>query len=218
MPNPNSPSEPAERGTPPSDRRITARRGRAGSLERLLEGAQSTFAERGYRAASIQEICARSRVGIGTFYAHFTNKRQLLQRLCVERALLPTTSLTPAMLSDHGQLVASLRRVNDDPGAAGLQRAWYEAVLEEPEIARFHGRWRASTLAVLATTVAEAQQQAPSLGPRRDPSVVAWMIATLSREMAIHDRGGAPDVDALARLIAVLVFGRVHIEEVAGSA
>jgi AcrR family transcriptional regulator len=218
MPNPNSPSEPADRGTRPSDRRVTARRGGAGSLERLLEGAQSTFAEHGYRAASIQEICARSRVGIGTFYAHFTNKRQLLQRVCVERALLPTTSLTPAMLSDHGQLVASLRRVNDDRGAAGLLRAWYEAVLEEPEIARFHGRWRASTLEVLATTVAEAQQQAPSPGPRRDPSVVAWTIATLSREMAIHDRGGAPDMDALARLIAELVFGRVHSDEVAGSA
>jgi AcrR family transcriptional regulator len=148
---------------PGTVRWVTARRDGARSLERLLDGAQSTFAERGYRAASIHKICAGSRVGIGTFYAHVADRRQLLQRVCVERALPLTTSVTPAILSDHRQLVAFLRRVNDDPGAAGLLRAWYEAVLEEPEIARFHGRWRASTPE--ATTVAEAQH---------------------SREMAIH--------------------------------
>jgi AcrR family transcriptional regulator len=179
------------------------------TLERLLDGAQATFAERGYGASSISEICARSNVGIGTFYAHFEHKRELLQRVCVERSVLLTTSMTPAILRDHGQLVALLRRVNDEPISAGLLRAWYEAVLEEPEIARFHAEWRASTLKVLAATVAQAQQESPSAGPRIEPALVAWTMATLSREMAIHDRKGAPDMDTLARLIEQLVFDRV---------
>jgi AcrR family transcriptional regulator len=202
MPNLSSPSV---RGL---DRRTTNRRGTAASLDRLLDGAQATFAERGYRAANIHEICARSNVGIGTFYAHFDHKRELLQRVCVERSVLLTTSMTPAILRDHGLLVAFLRCANDDPVAAGTLRAWYEAVLEEPAIARFHAEWRGSTLKVLAATIAEAQRQSPSDGPRLDPSVVAWTMATLSREMAIHDRNGAPDMDALARLFEELVFGR----------
>jgi len=92
------------------------------------------------------------------------------------------------------------------PGA-GLLRAWYEAVLEEPQIARFHAEWRASTLAVITATVAAAHKASPSKLPRRDPVVVAWTIATLSREMAIHDHRGAPDIDTLARLFEDLVFG-----------
>jgi AcrR family transcriptional regulator len=202
MPNLNSPSV---RGP---DRRTTNRRGAPASLDRLLDGAQATFAERGYRAANIHEICARSNVGIGTFYAHFDHKRELLQRVCVERSVLLTTNMTPAILRDHGQLVAFLRRANDDPVAAGTLRAWYEAVLEEPDIARFHAEWRGATLKVLAATIAEAQQQVPSDGPRLAPAIIAWTMATLSREMAIHDRNGAPDMDALARLFEELVFGR----------
>jgi AcrR family transcriptional regulator len=190
-------------------RRTADRRDPTASLQRLLDGAQATFAERGYRASSISEICARSNVGIGTFYGHFEHKRQLLQAVCVERAFLLTTSMTPAILRDHGRLLAFLRKVNDEPGAAGLLRAWYEAVLEEPEVARFHAEWRASTLKVLAATIARAQKESPSETPRLDPALVAWTMATLSREMAIHDRKGAPDMDALARFIERLVFGHL---------
>jgi len=176
------------------------------TLERLIDGAQETFAERGYGAANIHEICARAQVGIGTFYSHFDHKRQLLQRVFVERAVLLSSTLTADDLLDHERLVACLRRANDDPVAAGLLRAWYEAVLNEPEIARFHADWRPSTLEVLAATIAEAQQRSPRDGRRHDPALVSWVMATLSREIAIHDRTGAPDTDALARLFEALIF------------
>jgi AcrR family transcriptional regulator len=203
MPNPNSSSVRAGTGK-------VAGRDTTGSLERLLDGAQATFAERGYSAANIKEICARSNVGIGTFYAHFDHKRDLLQRVCVERTFLLTTNMTSAILRDHGRLVAFLRKVNDDPAAAGLLRAWYEGVLEEPELARFHATWRASTLKVLAATVAQAQADVPSKARRLDPALVAWTMATLSREMGIHDRKSAPDMSTLATLIEQLVFGRLR--------
>jgi AcrR family transcriptional regulator len=176
------------------------------TLERLIDGAQATFAERGYGAANIHEICARAQVGIGSFYAHFDHKRELMQRVFVERGVLLSSILTADDLLDHERLVACLRRANDDPLAAGLLRAWYEAVLDEPEIARFHAEWRPSTLTVLAATIAEAQRRSSSKGPRHDPAMVAWAMATLSREIAIHDRKGAPDTEALARLFKALMF------------
>jgi AcrR family transcriptional regulator len=204
MPNPDSvPADsPGRRGT---------RRAAAGGIERLLDGAQRVFAERGYRAASVSEICARSAVGIGTFYAHFGHKRELLKRICVERSVLLTLTLTADDLLDHDHLVARLGTVIDDPAAAGLLRAWYEAVLEEPEIARFHATWRESTLKHFAATVAQAQGRSASPGPWLDPAIVSWSVATLAREMAIHDRGGAPDTDGLARLIGELVFGPILV-------
>src|SRR5438309_3282797 len=82
MPNPNSPS-----ATVPERRRADRRRDTTGSLDRLLDGAQATFAERGYHLANIHEICARADVGIGTFYAHFGHKNQLLEHLVVERGV-----------------------------------------------------------------------------------------------------------------------------------
>ena len=182
------------------------------TLERLLDGAQATFAERGYRAANIHEICARSKVGIGTFYAHFDDKRQLLQRVFVERAVPFSRLLTPADLLDHGRLVTCLRTAVDDPAVVGLFRAWYEAVFEESDIARFHVEWRASTLEVLAATIAEARSHSPAGGRRLDPALVSWTMATLAREMGIYHRKGAPDLEALASLFEELAFGTVSAD------
>jgi AcrR family transcriptional regulator len=188
---------------------MTSSSRRDATLERLLDGAEETFAARGYNAANVHEICARAKVGIGTFYAHFDHKRQLLRQVFVERALLFSRILTPADLLDHDRLVACLRRAIDDPTAAGMLRAWYEAVLDEPEIARFHAEWRPETLKDLAATVAKAQELAPSAGPRLGAAVVAWTMGTLTREMAIHDRKAAPDLEGLARLFEELTFGPI---------
>jgi len=203
MPNPNSPSD---RG--PERRKAARRRDTADSLARLLDGAQAIFAERGYHAANVREICARSGVGIGTFYAHFGHKRELLRRVFLDRAVPFSRLVTPADLLDHDLLVACLRAAVDHPVQTGLFRAWYEAVLEEPDIARFHAEWRALTLEQLAATIGQAQERVPPRGPRRDPAVLAWTMGTLAREMGIHDRKSAPDLDSLARLFEELVVGR----------
>jgi len=197
MPNLNSPSE---RGP---ERRRANRRGEPDSIDRLLDGAQATFAERGYHAANVHEICARANVGIGTFYAHFDHKRDLLKRLFVDRIL---RSPTPEDLLDHERLVASLEHAADKPAIAGLLRAWYEAIPDEPDLARFQSEWRPAYLMELAATITEARKRS-SAKARQDPAVVAWTMATLSREVAIHDRRGVPDLETLAGLLEGLLFG-----------
>jgi AcrR family transcriptional regulator len=197
MPNLNSPSE---RGP---ERRRATRRGEPDSIDRLLDGAQATFAERGYHAANVHEICARANVGIGTFYAHFDHKRELLKRLFVDRIL---RSPTADDLLDHARLVASLEHAADKPAIAGLLRAWYEAIPDEPDLARFQREWRPAFLSDLAATITEARKRS-SAKARLDPAAVAWTMSTLSREVAIHDRRGVPDLETLARLLEGLMFG-----------
>jgi len=188
---------------------MTRRRDAASSLDRLLDGAQSTFAERGYHQANIHEICARANVGIGTFYSHFDHKRDLLQRVFVERVLRAGVPTADELL-DHARLIARIERAADEPIVAGLLRAWYEAVLDEPDLERFQAEWRPSFLIDLAAAIGDAQKRSPSDGPRLDPAVVAWTMATLSREMAIHDRRGQPDFDTAARLFEELMFGTLR--------
>ena len=44
---------------------------------RLLEAAAECFAQRGYDAAGVAEICRRAKVSKGAFYHHFTSKHAL---------------------------------------------------------------------------------------------------------------------------------------------
>jgi AcrR family transcriptional regulator len=205
MPNLNTASLPREHSAEPAPRE------RGDSLRRLLDGAEATFVERGFNAATIHEICARAGVGIGTFYAHFGRKSELLQRVVTERAPLVSRLISAADLGDPSALTSRLRLAVDDPRSIGLWRAWHDAVLQDGDIARFHAQWRRELLDELAVTLEEARAAKGDARWRVDTRVVAWTMLTLARELAIHDReGGAPDVETTADLIAQLVFRRAR--------
>lgn len=196
MPNPNSDS--AARETPPGGRADT-------TLERLMAGAQATFAERGYAASNIHEICARAKVGIGTFYAHFEHKRELLQQVLIQRAPRLSAQMSAEDLLDKARIAARLHKAVDDPVASGLWRAWHEAVLEDAELARFHTTMYGDSITRLADMVIDARSRVEPRADRADPAVVAWTILTVARELGINDRTNSPTVEQLAELIWRLV-------------
>jgi AcrR family transcriptional regulator len=192
---------------PSQDSAASAPRDRGGSLLRLLEGAESTFVDRGFNAATIHEICARAGVGIGTFYAHFGRKSELLQRVVTERAPVLSKLLSASDLSDCVALASRLRIAVDDPRSIGLWRAWHDAVLQDGEIAKFHAQWRRQVSDELTATIEQARTLKGDARWRVDARVVAWTMLTLARELAIHDgEGDAPDVETAADLMTQLVF------------
>ena len=202
MPNLNSPSAGVE------DRRRTPRRRHGSeSLDRLLDGAQATFAERGYHLASVHEICTHASVGIGTFYAHFDHKNQLLERLMTERVLALPQLITAADLTDAATLAARLAEALDDQVAVGLWRAWHEGVSEDPALARAHHKRRRASQAELAVLVVEARKGRPAKALLLESPVVAWTMLMFARELTIHGRDGAPSVETVARIIYELVHG-----------
>ena len=179
----------------------------AGSLSKLLDGAQQTFAEHGYNAATVHEICARANVGIGTFYAHFDDKSQLLKKLVSERAVTLSRQLSAADFVDAATLARTLRHVVDEPASAGMWRAWHEAVLVQPDLVDFHAQMQNTTLAALTELVGEARRMSKTRHHLVEPEVAAWAIMSLSREFTIHDREYRPEVDALAQLLLAVLFG-----------
>jgi AcrR family transcriptional regulator len=50
-------------------------------IQRLLDAAEQIFAERGYQAATTNEIAARAQTSIGTLYRFFPNKEAIVQYL-----------------------------------------------------------------------------------------------------------------------------------------
>ena len=186
-------------------------RERGDSFRRLVNGAEATFAERGYNAATIHDICARAGVGIGTFYTHFGRKSELLRQVMVVRAQVLSRILTTKDLGDAELLASGLRKAVDDLRSVGLWRAWHDAVLQEDDLARFHTAWRRAVRDELTAMIEQARAAQPTQGPQMDAKFVAWTMMTLARELAIHDRtSGAADVETAAQLITHLVCGAAH--------
>jgi len=172
-----------------------------------MDAAEVVFSENGYHSANIHEICARANVGIGTFYSHFDHKKQLLERVMRDRASTVPQVLTSDDVADFDTLLSKLRATVDEPVSAGLWRAWHEAVLEHGDLAHVHVEWRKEVLAGFADVIERARDRSSYKGERLDADIVAWILLTLYRELAIHDRAGAPEIEDVARLTQDLIFG-----------
>ncbi|MBB4636838.1 TetR/AcrR family transcriptional regulator [Longimicrobium terrae] len=92
----------------------------------LLEHALALFAERGYDAVGVKEICEAASVTKPTLYHYFGSKRGLLLTLVRERY---------APLRD--ELRAAARYDGDLPGTlARVVRAWFAFAERDPRMAR----------------------------------------------------------------------------------
>ena len=65
----------------PTDDGDLPRRRRAATVERLLDAALETFAEIGFSAASVEDICSRGGFTRGAFYSSFRTKDELFAAL-----------------------------------------------------------------------------------------------------------------------------------------
>lgn len=119
---------------PRQARSIEARR-------RLGAAAREVFAERGYDAASVEEITNRAGVAVGAFYLHFRSKRHLLVELMNQ--LLERLQRVDLTLSPSNDLQAALRQfvlatLRSDQENYGVIRAWMEAAAKDHELARMN--------------------------------------------------------------------------------
>jgi AcrR family transcriptional regulator len=97
------------------------------------------FGEKGYERTSVDDIARRARLPVGTFYQHFSSKRQLLLALMDE--LLERLSLLDLRPRATGHVRAALHDLlsaafSTDLRFLGACRAWREASLSDPELAR----------------------------------------------------------------------------------
>ena len=90
---------------------VAPRRGRPGnSLEQLLDAAVAVFNERGYEAASMEDVAGRLGVTKSAIYHHVTGKGELL-RLALDRALDALFAVTAEPGATTGRSIDRLEHV-----------------------------------------------------------------------------------------------------------
>jgi AcrR family transcriptional regulator len=150
---------------------------------RLTTAALRLFGDKGYEAASVEEIARNAGMPVGAFYLHFRSKRQLLLSLMNDLMIgLSQVNLEPkAGVGARGILRQLLERgFAEDLRYVGAYRAWQEAVLSDPDLAGKQELIHAWTTARVA--------------------------AVFRRLLQMPDSRAGVDVDALARVLNSLFW------------
>jgi AcrR family transcriptional regulator len=180
---------------------------------RLKEAALALFYAQGYERTSIEEIAQRANLATGTFYQHYRSKRQLL--LVLMENLLTAMSrlnLQPDRAGNARTLLRELlaRAFTTDRHYLGAYRAWREAMLSDPQLARSWRevrKWTTQRIVALLTLL----QQWP--GARRDVAIapLAEVIDTLGwslleKAASVSSSQTKASIDAATHLIYHALF------------
>ena len=160
---------------------------------RLKTAGLALFGEKGYENTSIDEIARRAKLAVGSFYQHFRSKRQLLLALMDELLeKLSQLNLQPQAASDVRAGLRGLlsRAFSHDLRYLGAYRAWQEAALSDPELAKkqreIH-RW--TTARVLRVfqflqTLPGARQEVDVLGVARAMDTFFWSLLAQAAQLS----------------------------------
>jgi AcrR family transcriptional regulator len=157
-----------------ADGRALSRKG-AATRRRLLEAAESCFAELGYHDASVVKITEAAGVAQGTFYLYFSSKKDVFDELVrdlnsrVRHAMKEASSQGKTRLEAELLGFAAYFRFTSEHNA--LYRIIRQAEFVSPEMLRYH-------YDRLSEGYVEALREAVERGEvgEIDPEVTAWAL------------------------------------------
>ena len=174
-----------------------AQRDEGSSRKELVEAAFTVFVERGYSAASVEEVIRRAGLSKGTFYFNFSGKEDLFFAVVEEHLDRPARALMELTASAPG----------DVPTSPAISQGLAEIL-----------RTERSTLLLLQEYWAQAaRDERLAAGYRERQSGLRGMLAEALRER--HRHTGVPlsfDADRLAAAFLALAHG-LALESVVGS-
>ena len=175
----------------------------------LLAAGRDLFGEKGFDATSIEEITTRAGIASGAFYTYFRSKQQLLlvlmNELLERLAAVDLRPRAPIGVRD------GLRRFLADVFRADLEyfgviRAWQEAALTDPELARMHEGIESWTGARILR-VFQSLQKSPNARKGRDlPAFARMMDRHLWSLLARGSRMPARDLNREVRIAADVIY------------
>ncbi|MEA2661371.1 MAG: Bacterial regulatory protein tetR family [Chloroflexota bacterium] len=161
--------------------------------DRLMHAAIDLMDELGYPHTTIHEICRRAGVSIGTFYAQFDSKAELIARAATADEAL---TFSAADLREPLRIEATIEEFLGGPRGR-LWRTWREAVLSEPTLAEREEDLAREVRARLVAAITEARRAAGITGSPADSAGLAWLIFGMVREALRHGPGRPEDVAPL---------------------
>jgi AcrR family transcriptional regulator len=186
------------------DRRTRAARAqKADARERLLAAAGKLFAERGYRAASVDDVAAEAGFSKGAVYWHFDSKEDLLHTLIDERmrdrteAMLDRIADAPTDV-DAGQEVGGryMEMLGEDPDLVLLTVEYWSIAVRDPKLRkRYAERERARRRALgRALQVRQEHKGTPDVGLPTEEAATAFLALASGLAMErLVDPDAVPD-------------------------
>ena len=193
-----------------ADGRTLSARG-ASTRRRLLEAAESVFADLGYHDASIVKITEAAGVAQGTFYLYFWSKREILDELVrdlnrrVRHAMKEGSSQGRTRLEAEVRGFAAYFRFTGEHPA--LYRIIRQAEFVSPDLLHYH-------YDRLAAGYVEALEEAARRGEIGDidPEITAWALMGMGELIGMRwvlwaERRNMPTrvLDELTRIIRCML-------------
>jgi AcrR family transcriptional regulator len=182
--------------------------------QRVLEAAESVFAEHGYHDASIVKITEAAGVGQGTFYLYFGSKQDVFDELVrdlnrrVRHAMKEASSQGKTRIEQELLGFRAYFRFTAEHPA--LYRIIRQAEFVSPEMLRYHYE-RLSAGYVEALRAAAKQGEIADL----DPEVAAWALMGMGELIGMRwilweevREMPKPVLDELARIISCVLEPR----------
>ena len=172
---------------------------------RLIDAASSAFAERGYAATSVHDICALADLSVGSFYYHFDDKAGITLGILErenERVMRRIESMDPRRASS---IEETLNELLHGPGAP-LNRALREAAEVERHIAEVEAELRRVTHDGLVAAITRAREASDRY--RIEARTIAWTFLAMLRAALVE-----PVNKELAHGIAEIVHHAVVARE-----
>ena len=183
--------------------------GRAG---RLIAAAEQLFGERSYQRTTVAQICARAGIATGSFYAHFSSKREIFA------AVMHTINADL-----RSGMRAALRQADDNQRArerAAFRaffdllsaRPWIDRIVRESEFVdpRLFREYYEQLSRGYARGVRRAQL-AGEVDARYDPEVIAYVYTGIGNFIGMRwadwTAGGRVGDDVLDDVLEVLARG-----------
>ncbi len=193
---------------------MSVRKSRQERRRELLQAARDVFVEKGFGAATVDDIAVKAGVARGTFYLYFPDKRAIFEALVDEflsriSACVKSIELHPDAPPPVEQLRANIQRVValslGEPTIVKL--ALFDATGVDPDLdEKLHGYYEA-----LRALIAESLEIGQSLGMVRDGDrrvMVAIGLGGFKEVLVDAVRGHIePDADALTEEIMRFLAG-----------
>lgn len=204
-------SHAASEGEPP--RRTGSRAAaKARTHENLLDAGLAVFADRGYGAASVEEIARRAGVSVGSVYAHFTSKENLFLALLERRADRELAATEAELVDGFDAVLPALdRRLREEADSDHLALLGAEAWLYAVRSAEFGAGLAAHQARVqeVITGLVAAEREHRGVQWSLDDAEVAAVVSALYQGLVQERRlrrESVPD-DLFGRTLSALLRG-----------
>jgi AcrR family transcriptional regulator len=191
--------------------------------QQILDSATATFAQKGYHAASIADVCQAAGIGRGTLYQYFDDKIDLLRALAdriVERITTALAACTPLRIPEgyvpteaeavqflERRLVRVLQVVFGDAPAARL-------ILRRGADGMVDGILRRLDQAVMGQMQAELEEaiRAKVVRPLDVPFVIRFVLGGIEKNVLDYLDSDQPiDIEKIAHEAALLEIAGTYL-------